>query len=169
MWSCGGAAWLAVRGSRKELVSPSAPVFGPDSGAGVVGVRQSSGRGASDIRAEQGGPGAAAAAAEPGPGAGWGWTPALLRPLPPPQEQPWRVLEGRWERNSRANSELAEQTAADVKQSRPVLLKLSKYCVRPAAGNGACPSHQVERYQRADIEQPGEAGEKLRKRKLWPA
>lgn len=86
-----------------------------------------------------------------------GCTPGLLRPLPP-QEQRWRVLEGRWERNSRANSELAEQTAASVKQSGPVLLKLSKYCVRHAAGSGACPSHQVEHYQRADTEQPGEAG-----------
>lgn len=93
----------------------------------------------------------------PGSGAGWSCTPGLLRPLPP-QEQLWRVLEGRWERNSQANSELAEQTAANVKQSGPVLLKLSKYCVRPAAGSGACPSHQVEHYQRADTEQPGEAG-----------
>lgn len=74
----------------------------------------------------------------PGAGAGWGCTPGLLRPLPP-QEQLWRVLEGRWERNSQANSELAEQTAASVKQSGPVLLKLSKYCVKPAAGSGCLP------------------------------
>jgi len=46
-------------------------------------------------------------------------------------------------RNGRANSELAEQTATRVKQSGPVLVKFSKYCVKPAAGSGACPSHQV--------------------------
>lgn len=93
-----------------------------------------------------------------GSGAGWGCGPGLLRPLPP-LKQPWRALEGRWERNSRTNSELAEQRAANVKQSGPVLLKLSKYCVRPGAGSAgsACPSHQAE-YQRADTEQPGEAG-----------
>lgn len=131
-------------------------MFGPGSGAGVVGVWQSSGagRGEGDTTGAQRGPGPAAAA---GAGRGlWGCTPGLLRPLPA-LKQPWRVLEGRWERNSRTNSELAEQTVADVKQSGPVLLKLSKYCVRPAAGSGACPSHQVE-YQRADTEQPGEAG-----------
>lgn len=90
--SCGAAARLTVRCSRKELVSPSASVFGPDSGAGAVGVWQSSGagRGASGIRGEQGGPGSAAAA---GVDLGrWGCSPGLLRPLPQ-QEQPRRVLE----------------------------------------------------------------------------
>lgn len=82
---------------------------------------------------------AAAAAAAVHPGL-WGW-PGLLCPLPP-QERPWKVLEGRWERNRRANSELAEQTAADGKHSGPALLKLSKQCVSPAAGSGACPSHR---------------------------
>lgn len=93
---------------------------------------------------------AAAAAVHPGL---WGW-PGLLCPLPP-QEQPWRFLEGRWERNSRANSELAEQTAGDVKHSGPALLKLSKQCVSAAAG---LPQPSGELYQRARTEQPGEAG-----------
>lgn len=42
-------------------------------------------------------------------------------------------------RDSQTNSKLAKQTAAKVKQSCPVLVKLSKYCVKSAASRWCLP------------------------------
>lgn len=152
--------WERVRGSWKEPVSPAASVVGPGSAAGVAGGcllpccgagsgavgAAEPGWGAGDVRGEQRGPGA---------GCCWGarWAARLdgaapqrcfaLRCSERGKDGCGGFLEEWGGRNGRANSELAEQTGTKVKQSGPVLVKLSKYCIKPAAGSGACPSHQV--------------------------